>query len=277
MKSSEPVGLIAGWGRFPVLFAQKAQEVGIPVICVGVRGMADRNALLPFIEKFYWSRVASMSRPINCFKREGVKRWTFAGKVNKTMMFKPWRLFTLFPDWRMIRFWLSRRKDNSDDTITLGIIKEFEKEGLHCESALQLCPELLVKSGILTKRQPSRNEEQDIEIGWHLAKEMGRLDIGQSVIIREKAVLAVEAIEGTDRAILRAGELCQRQGFVVVKVAKPQQDMRFDVPAVGVSTIETMYQSGGKVLAIEAGKTILLDESATIDLANRYGISIIAR
>ena len=134
-----------------------------------------------------------------------------------------------------------------------------------------------MKSGILTKRGPSAAEEQDIEFGWDMAKEMGRLDVGQSVAVKERSVLAVEAIEGTDRAILRAGELCRRGGFIVVKVAKPQQDMRFDVPTVGCTTIESMRQAGARVLAIEASKTILIDEAQTIALAEKYGISIVAR
>ena len=119
--------------------------------------------------------------------------------------------------------------------------------------------------------------KRDIEFGWELAKEMGRLDVGQSVAVKERSVLAVEAIEGTDRAILRAGELCGRGGFIVVKVAKPQQDMRFDVPTIGCTTIESMHQAGARVLAIEASKTILIDEAQTIALADRYGIAIVAR
>lgn len=131
--------------------------------------------------------------------------------------------------------------------------------------------------GTLTRREPTAAEWQDIEIGWSLAREMGRLDVGQSVMIRKRAVLAVEAIEGTDKAIMRAGELCSRSNFVVVKVAKPEQDMRFDVPTVGVQTIESMKAAGSNVLAIEAGRTILIDEADTINLANRYGIAIVSR
>ena len=142
----------------------------------------------------------------------------------------------------------------------LGVIDEFAADGIAFESALDLCPELLVRPGVLTRRPPTAAEEADIEFGWELAKEMGRLDVGQSVAVKERAVLAVEAIEGTDRAIARAGELCRAGGFVVVKVAKPQQDMRFDVPTIGCSTIETLHRAGGRVLAIEAGKTILIDE-----------------
>src|SRR5205823_3779077 len=144
------------------------------------------------------------------------------------------------------------------------------------ESALDLCPELLVQPGVLTRRRPTAAEEKDIQFGWDLAREMGRLDVGQSVAVKERAVLAVEAIEGTDRAIARAGELCRAGGFVVVKVAKPQQDMRFDVPTVGCATIETMHRARGRVLAIEAGRTIVLDQRQTIALADRYGITIVA-
>src|SRR5206468_7466397 len=136
---------------------------------------------------------------------------------------------------------------------------------------------LLVREGVLTRRKPTPAEEKDIAFGWGLAREMGRLDVGQSVMVRERAVLAVEAIEGTDKAILRAGELCGRNTFVVVKVAKPGQDMRFDVPTVGTDTIESMRRAGGRVLAVEAGKTILIDQEATVALADRCGMTIIAR
>ena len=158
----------------------------------------------------------------------------------------------------------------------LALIREFASEGLAVESPLELCPELLVRPGVLTRRRPSATEERDVAYGWRLAKKMGELDVGQSVAVKEGAAIAVEAIEGTDRCIRRAGELCQAGGFVVVKVAKPQQDMRFDVPTVGTSTVETLHRAGGKVLAIEAGKTIVLDQEATVALADRYGLTIVA-
>jgi len=275
--AQEPIGLLAGWGRFPVLIAEKARKLGIPVICVGIRGMAEKETLAPLVDRFFWTRLAALNRPIRCFKKSGVRRWTMAGKVFKINMFSPLRWLTLLPDPRMIRaFFSQKRRDNSDDTMMLALIDEFARDGLVCTSALELCPELLVKPGVLTRRKPTSAEEQDIAYGWQLAKEMGRLDVGQSVMIRERAPLAVEAIEGTDQAIRRAGELCRGRGFVVVKVAKPHQDMRFDVPAVGASTIETMKKAGARVLAIEAGKTILLDEAETISLADRYGIAIAA-
>jgi DUF1009 family protein len=272
-----PIGLLAGSGRFPIVFAEKARALGLPVVCVGIRHEAAPD-LADRVARFYWSGVARLGRMIRCFRREGVRRIVMAGKIHKTAMHTPWRILRLWPDWRMVRFWLKRpRRDNKDDTLLLALIDEFAADGLHFESALDLCPELLVRSGVLTRRHPTSKEDADIVFGWELAREMGRLDVGQSVAVKERAVLAVEAIEGTDRAIARAGELCPAGGFVVVKVAKPQQDMRFDVPTVGCNTVESLHRAGGKVLAIEAGKTILIDQEQTIELANRYGLCIVAR
>jgi DUF1009 family protein len=273
----EPIGLLAGGGRFPILVAEKLRQSGRPVVCVGVRGEAS-TTLAPLVERFHWSGVAKLGRMIRCFKGDGVREIVMAGKIHKkNHLYAPWRLFHLLPDWRTIRFWYRRaRGDNRDDSLLLGMIAEFAKDGLRFTSALDYCPELLVKDGVLTRRAPTAAEQTDIRFGWDLAKEMGRLDVGQSVAVKEKAVLAVEAIEGTDRAIARAGELCGRGGFVVIKVAKPQQDMRFDVPTVGVATIESIHKAGGKVLAIESNKTIIIDERDTIALADRLGITIVA-
>jgi hypothetical protein len=270
----EPVGLLACGGRFPVLFAEKARECGIPVVCVGAAGMAD-PALKDICTQFTWLKRFSLGAVIRAFRRGGVKRWTMAGKFEKRVVFRPWRWIRLLPDWQMVRFWFFRRRRlNNDDSILLGLIDEFRRNGLECVSALDLCPELLVKEGVLTRRKPTEAELRDITMGWELAREMGRLDVGQSVMIRERAVLAVEAIEGTDQCIARAGELCGRGGFVVVKVAKPQQDKRFDVPTVGARTIETMRAAGATALAIEAGRTIILDEAETVKLADKHGITI---
>jgi DUF1009 family protein len=277
IRNQQPIGLLAGAGRFPVAFAEKARSLGMPVVCVGIRHMAPPE-LTGLVDRFYWVGVARLGRVIRCFRREGVREIVMAGKVYKTVMHTPWRLLRLLPDWRTIRFWYGHgRSNNRDDTLLLGVIDEFAQDGLHVRSALEICPELLVNAGILTRRAPTGAEERDIAFGWELAKEMGRLDIGQSVAVKEKAVLAVEAIEGTDEAITRAGQLCRSGGFTVVKVAKPQQDMRFDVPTVGCATIESMYRAGGRVLAIEAGKTIVIDQTETVALADRYGIAIVAR
>lgn len=272
----QPVGLLACAGRLPIAFAQKAQQCGIPVVGIGVSGMAD-PALKDFCHEFHWLRRASLGFIIRTFRRAGVHRWTMAGKFHKHTLYHPWRWFQFIPDWRAVRFYFFRKRSaNNDDSLLLGLIAEFQAAGLDCVSPLDLVPEVLVREGVLTRRRPTPAEERDIAFGWDLAREMGRLDVGQSVMIRERAVLAVEAIEGTDRAIERAGQLCSRSGFVVVKVAKPGQDRRFDVPTVGVQTIETMHRAGAKVLAVEAGQTILLDQNETVALADRFGISIIA-
>jgi len=270
-----PIGLLAGAGRFPIIFAERARAAGHNVCCVGFKRLAD-DELRHVCSQFHDVGIAKLGRMMRVFHRAGVECIVMAGKIYKDAILSPWRILELLPDWRMLRAWYGQRRDNRDDSILLAGIAEFERDGFHFASALEYCPEILVKPGVLTRRSPSRAEQDDIDLGWELAKEMGRLDVGQSVAIRDRAVLAVEAIEGTDQAIRRAGELARGGRFVVVKVAKPQQDMRFDVPAVGVSTIETMQRAGGKVLAIEAGKTIMLDEADVISLADRYGISVVA-
>jgi len=272
-----PIGLLAGSGRFPILFAEKARQLGLPVVCVGIKDEAPLE-LEALVDRYYWAGFARLGRIIRCFKREGVQQIVMAGKIHKVKMNTPYRLLNLIPDWRTVRAYFFRpRKDNKDDTLLLALIAEFARDGMTFASALDFCPELLVNTGLLTKRGPSAKEEADIAFGWELAKEMGRLDVGQSVAVREKAVLAVEAIEGTDSAILRAGTLCPRGGVVIVKVAKPDQDRRFDVPTIGCTTIESMKKAGARVLAIEAGKTIVIDQEQTVALADKYGITIVAR
>lgn len=270
------IGLLAGAGRFPILFAEAARRQGRQVIALGVEGMAAPE-LRDVCDRYYSMPLARIGRAIRMFHRHHVKRAVMAGKIEKTVLFQPWRLLRLFPDWRTIHMWLRyAAKDRKDDTLLLAVIREFERDRIYFDSALDFCPELLVKHGFLTRRRPTAAQWQDIRFGWELAKEMGRLDVGQSVAVHDCAVLAVEAIEGTDRAIRRAGELCPRGGFTVVKVAKPNQDMRFDVPTIGMTTIQTLHAAGGRVLAVEAGKTILLDEAEVIAVADKLGIAIVA-
>jgi DUF1009 family protein len=274
----EPVGLLAAWGGLPVAVAQKARTLGVPVVCVGLRGLASPE-LAGMVRRFYWSGPVRLGRMIRCFQREGVRRVVMAGKVPKAdLMHAPWKVLTLWPDWRVIRgYFFGRRRDNRDDSLLLAVVDEFARDGIRIEPAFDLCPELLVNPGVLTRRRPTAREEADIAFGWELARHMGDLDVGQSVAVKDRAVLAVEAIEGTDRMIARAGELCRAGGFAVVKVAKPRQDMRFDVPTVGTLTIEAIHRAGGRVLAIEAARTIILDQAETVALADRHGISIVAR
>jgi DUF1009 family protein len=272
-----PLGLLAGAGHFPMHVAAKAREQGWSVVCLGIRGAAD-PALAQISDRFLWTGLKQFGKMVRLFRANGVRKWTMAGKINKARgLNAKWRVFMEPPDWQFLRFWFSRRhRDNRDDSFLLDFIDHLNAGGLECMSALEVCPELLVRSGLFTRRRPTRSEWEDVQFAWGIAREMGRLDVGQSVMVREKAILAVEAMEGTDRAILRAGHLCPRGGFVIVKVAKPQQDMRFDVPTVGPSTIETMIRAGGTVLAIESRRTILLHEEQTVELANRHDVSLIS-
>jgi UDP-2,3-diacylglucosamine hydrolase len=273
---TEPIGLLAGSGRFPILFAEAARRQGLPVACVGIKYEVP-DELRGLCDSFHKVGIGKLGRMIRTFRRLGVKQIVMAGKVTKNVMYTPWRVVQLCPDLRMIQWWYrGKRADNRDDSLLLSIIAEFERDGMTFASALDFCPELLVKNGLLTRRAPTPAEQNDVEFGWTLAKEMGRLDVGQSVAVKEKAALAVEAIEGTDRCIERAGLLCRAGGWVLVKVAKPQQDMRFDVPTIGVTTIENLHRARARVLAIEAGRTILLDQPEVVALADRYGLSIVA-
>ncbi|MFQ3591798.1 MAG: UDP-2,3-diacylglucosamine diphosphatase LpxI [Gemmataceae bacterium] len=277
IRKQEPVALLAGAGRFPLVFASKARQAGLQVVGIGIKDHAD-PALASLCWKYYEVGPFQMGRMIRLVKYAGASQVVMAGKLHKAdLMYRPWRWLHWLPDWRTLSWYYfrHRRRDNKDDTVLLSVIEEWGRDGLSFASALDLCPELLVKPGVLTRRPPSAAELADIEFGWTLAKAMGGLDVGQSVVIKDKVAVAVEAIEGTDRAIARAGELCRKGGFTVVKVAKPSQDMRFDVPTVGTQTIETLAKAGGKVLAIEAEKTIVLDLAETIALADKLGVSIV--
>jgi DUF1009 family protein len=274
--AADTVGLLAGAGRFPVVFAETARQRGLSVKCMGVLGLAS-DELREICDDFQTAPLARLGKAIRYYRRHRIDRVVMAGKIEKRVIYDPFRALRYLPDWRTVHMWLTYAADNKkDDTLLMAVIREFARDNIRIESALHFCPELLVKHGFLTHRKPSPAQWKDVRFGWSLAKEMGRLDIGQTVVVNERAVIAIEAIEGTDECIRRAGELCRRGGFTVVKVAKPQQDMRFDVPTIGVQTIQTMHEAGGRVLAVETGMTILLDEPEVVELANRFGISIVS-
>ncbi|HKD36226.1 MAG TPA: UDP-2,3-diacylglucosamine diphosphatase LpxI [Pirellulales bacterium] len=273
------IGLLAGWGRFPLVIADALKRQGYQIAALGIEDHAN-PALAEHCDEFAWVGLAKLGRAIRYFHRHGVERATMAGKIHKVRLYQPGAWLKYWPDWRTLRtFWphfIARRKDRKDDTLLLAVVETFAHAGITLMAATDFAPELLVNAGQLTRRGPSTGEWKDIEFGWRLAKELGRLDIGQSVAVKNRAPLAVEAIEGTDECIRRAGSLCGAGGFTVVKVAKPQQDMRFDVPTVGIGTIDTLAAARGAVLAIEAGRTIVVDQAQVIELANRHSIAIVA-
>ena len=273
------VGLMAGWGRYPLLVVEALRRHGSEVFCLGVVGHADPK-LAEICQDFQWSGLGRFGAAIRYFKRHGVTDVIMAGKIHKVVLFQPWMIVRNTPDLRTIRMFiphfLTHKKDNKDDTLLGVIVEEFAREGMRFGRPTDYAAELLVSKGQLTRRGPSAWQWKDIHFGWKLAKEMGRLDVGQSVAVKDQAALAIEAVEGTDECIRRAGLLCRAGGFSVVKVAKPQQDMRYDVPTVGMRTVENIASSGGRVLAIEAGRTILLDGAEVIAFAARHGLVIVA-
>ncbi len=273
------VGLLAGWGRFPIVVADALARQGFETYCIGVHGYAD-PALADVCHDFHWGSLARFGQAVRYFRRHQVTDATMAGKIHKTFMFQPWFWLRLLPDLKTVRafapHFLFRRKDCKDDTLLGRVVDLFAADGIRFGPATDYAPELLVKKGQLTVRGPSSHEWKDIRFGWQIAKEMGRLDIGQSVAVKSQAVLAVEAIEGTDECIRRAGRLCRAGDFTVVKVAKPQQDMRFDVPTVGLGTVQTMLEAGARVLAVEAERTIIIDQAEVAELANRNKVVIVA-
>ncbi len=273
------VGLFAGWGRYPLLIAETLRDQGCEVYCLGVLNHADPQ-LAEICTDFRWCGMARFGRASRYMRRHGIQHATMAGKVFKHLLFQPFFIPRQMPDFKtsraFIHHFFTRRKDCKDDTLMGVVVDLFESEGIHLCPATDFAPELLVKEGLLTKRNLTASQQLDVEIGWQVAKQMGKLDIGQSVAVKNQTILAVEAVEGTDRCIKRAGELCRSGGFTVVKVAKPQQDMRFDVPTIGVKTLEAMIVAHAKILAVEAGRTIILDEPVVVDFANRHKLTIIA-
>lgn len=273
------VGLIAGWGDFPVVVAKTLHEAGIEVYCAMLHGHADER-LEQYCTKVQWSGVTRLSCKIRFFKQNQVEHVTMAGKLFKTIMFQRFAWLRHIPDLRFIKYFyhhfMTNKAGRADDELLLTVVKIFQDVGMHMAAATDFAPQLLIGEGILTRNDVSDYTWQDIAYGWHLAKEMGRLDIGQTVVVRGRAVVAVEALEGTDQCIKRAGDLCPVGGFAVVKVAKPQQDMRFDVPTIGIKTLQNIQAAGGKVLAIEADKTIVLNQEEVVQFANSNGMSIVA-
>lgn len=270
------IGLLSGKGQFPIEFARAATSEGHDVFCVGVEGLAPEE-LGDICADFSRAPLAKIGRAIRYFRRNKVDRVVMAGKIEKRVLFEPWRVIRLMPDWRTIHMWMRYAAENrKDDTLLLAVIREFERDNITFESALDYAPELLVNHGFLTRRRPTPAQWRDIRFGWEMAKEMGRLDIGQTVVVNDLAVIAIEAIEGTDECIKRAGTLCRRGGMTIVKVAKPQQDMRFDVPTIGLDTIQTMREAGARVLAVEADQTILLNRQDVVELADKIGLSIVS-
>lgn len=272
------IGLLAGWGNYPLLLARAFAEQGIETHCVAVKEHADPE-LESLCASFQWVGLAKTGAAIRCFRQQGITRAVMAGKIHKFRLFQPWAWIKHLPDYTtlrcFVRHFVLNRSNRRDDTLLGSLVREFARAGITFFPATDLSPTLLMPAGLLTHRAPSQAEWNDIQFGWRLAKELGRFDVGQSAVVRGETALAVEGIEGTDECIRRAGGLCREGGLTVVKVAKPQQDMRFDVPTVGQGTLETMLKARATCLAIEAGATIVLDDTSFCRFADRHRLAVV--
>ena len=269
----EKLGLIAGNGRFPILFAKGARDNKVPVIAVGIFNETSPE-IEQYVDKLYWIGVAQIGKLIKIFKDEHITKAVMAGGLTKTNMFSSWRNLRFLPDLRTINLWYRNVKKRDDHSLLGAVADELLKDGIELQNSTLYVPQLLAQKGILTKRQPSEKEMEDIQFGWPIAKEIARLGIGQCIVIKEKVIVAVEALEGTDEAIRRGGSL-GKGDIVVIKVSKHDFDPRFDIPSVGLETIKTLKESSASVLALEAGKTLILDIEETIEAADNTHISII--
>lgn len=261
-------GLIAGNGQFPFLAIEGAKKAGVNISVVAIREETDKE-IEKVAGKVCWIGIGQLNKMISFFKRENVTKVMMCGQVKHTQIFSD-----AIPDLRMIKM-LFRLKRRNTDSIIGAVADELAKEGIELIDSTFFLKEHLAEKGVLTKRGPNSVEKEDIEYGLEIAKEIARLDLGQTIVIRAKACVAVEAMEGTDETIRRAGRLA-RGNLTVVKVAKPNQDMRFDVPVVGIPTIQTMKESGATCLCVTAGKTLMFEKQKMIEIANKEKICIIA-
>ena len=269
------LGLIAGEGRLPFLVAAGAKQAGLKVVCAGLAGSVDKS-LSKEVDIFYEVAIARPGSWIRNLRRHGVTNTIMVGRVLKCRIFTTWRILRYLPDWRALKiwYWTLRKENKQNDTLLCALAEELAGEGIILENSTMYCKEHLADKGLMTRNEPPSSVKEDIEFGWQIVKKLGELDIGQAIAVKEKEVIAVEAIEGTASMIERAGQLCKSGGWTLIKAAKPNQDMRFDVPCVGPDTIRSMANCGGKYLVIEAGKTIVIDKPQTIALAEQLGVAI---
>ena len=261
------LGLIAGSGGLPFAVATGAKVGGFRLIVFALKGLADEG-LADMADEYQPVEVGKLGKLITAIKKTGVQQVVLAGKVSKTLLYK----MNVIPDVRAVKFLFSL-KDRKDDTIMAAFLGELETEGVKVVETTAFTQSLLAPSGCLTSRTPTKGELKDIHFGAGVAREIGRLDIGQTVVVKHRAVMAIEAIEGTDEAIKRGGALA-KSGAVVVKTAKPNQDLRFDVPVVGMDTLKSMQAAGASVLAIEAGRVIVVEREKVVSMADSIGISV---
>lgn len=262
-------GLIAGNGQFPFLVVEGAKKLGQKLVVAAIKEETDKR-IEEIADKVVWVGIGQLGKMIKYFKSEGVEKAVMAGQVKHIQIFG-----SAFPDWRMAKMLYNLPRRNTDSLIS-GIAVELAKDGIELIDSTYFTQDNLAKEGVLTKRYPTDFEQQNIEYGLHIANEIARLDLGQTIVVRAAACVAIEAMEGTDATIMRAGELAKGK-LTIVKVAKPNQDMRFDVPVIGVPTIRTMISAGATCLCITPNKTLIFDKDEMLKLADNNKICVIAK
>lgn len=260
-------GLIAGNGEFPFLVIEGAKRAGAELCVVAIKEETDKR-IESEISNLQWVSIGQLGKMISFFNKHGVEKAMMAGQVKHVQIFSG-----SLPDMRMLKMLWNLPRRNTDALIG-GVADEMAKEGIELIDSTFFIKDRLAPEGVLTKRKPSDVEQENINYGLHIASEIARLDLGQTIVVRASACVAIEAMEGTDKTILRAGELANGK-LTVVKVAKPEQDMRFDVPVIGVPTIENMIAAGATCISVTAGKTLIFDREETIKLADSHKICII--
>lgn len=273
--SDEPIGLIAGQGALPFLEARGMRAAGRKVACVGLFGNVD-DALAAECDAFATAGTLQIGKWIRLLRKWGVREAVMIGRVKKTLMYDPLRIVRQLPDMRAARLWYGvLRHDKRSQRMLGALADELARGGITLIDTTRYIADHLADAGVMTRHRPNATQQADIDFGWPVLMRMNDLDIGQAIAVRNRDVIAVEAIEGTDAMIRRAGELCRGGGWVLLKGPKPDKDMRFDVPTVGVQTIHMLKAAGARVLALAAGKVILADKPAVLKAANEADIAVV--
>jgi UDP-2,3-diacylglucosamine hydrolase len=270
-----PLGLIAGEGVFPLLVARGAKAAGRQVVCAALAGCAWPE-LQQECATFRKVGVTRVGQWIRVLKNGGCSEAIVVGRVAKSKMYSRWRYFQYIPDARTARLWFNTlRHDKSAAAVLRAISGEFADEGITLIDSTKYCTEHLATAGVMTKRQPTEKQWQDIRFGWEICRNISKMDVGQAIALLDKDVIAVEALEGTNAMIDRAGSLCKSGGWTLIKVANNKEDMRLDVPSIGTTTIEKLHTAGAACIVLEPGKTIILEKQKVLELADRYKIAIV--
>ena len=274
---AEPVGLIAGSGRLPFLVASGMKAAGRRVVVAGLAGLASPR-IKDQADIFRWVAIVRLGGWFRYFRRKGVHEAVMIGGVRKKEIFTSMRLLRYIPDLMTVRMWYSTlRGDKRDNAVLLAVADMFRREGIELVSSVKYCKDHLADEGLMTKTPVPRSTESDVEFGWRIARASANLDIGQSIAVKELDIIAVEAMEGTDAMIRRTGRVCRVGGWTMVKVARPKQDMRFDVPTIGPSTLKNLKDAKCVCLVVEAGRTLIVDKPATLALADRLKIAVVGK